>query len=229
MLLIRPFWTFKFFSVYFVTASSRFFTFHNVQHFFHGLSTSFLCLCKEAKITYWKLHSITLKWDLIHEWSLKNHTFSSMLIFINRILHIFIIVKNCILILNVFSFVQLLRITTYNRTILLSLHFCKFFDRFCYTSIIFVLATIKFTHINVICINTLMIITIWYSSRICFHNLFLLAWHSIWRMQYWKYKNFSVLQRLNKEFDLNAASFKISFAKYIRKSFCESFQLIRSF
>ena len=66
--------------------------------------------------------------------------------------------------LEVFSFVQYLRVTTYNRTILPSLHPCKFFDRSCYTPITFVLAMIKFTHIDVICMDTRMITTARYPS-----------------------------------------------------------------
>lgn len=81
----------------------------------------------------------------------------------NLILHISIVVEICAPALVVFSFVQLLRVITYNRTILLSLY-SEFFDRSCYTLITFVLAMIEFTHIDMICINTRMITTARYLS-----------------------------------------------------------------
>lgn len=88
-----------------------------------------------------------------------------MLISTNLVLHISIIVENCIPALDVFfSFVQLLRVTTYNSTILPSLHSCKFFDRSCYTPVTFVLAMIELTHINMICMDTRMITTARYPS-----------------------------------------------------------------
>ena len=87
-----------------------------------------------------------------------------MLISTNLVLHISIVVESCTPALDVFSFVQYLRVTTYSRTMLSSLYSCKFFNRPCYTPITFVLAMIKFTYIDVICMDTRMVTTAWYPS-----------------------------------------------------------------
>lgn len=87
-----------------------------------------------------------------------------MLISTNLVLHVSIVVESCTPTLDVFSLVQYLRVTTYNWTILPSLHPCKFFDRRCYTTIAFVLAMIKFTHIDMICMDTRMVTTARYPS-----------------------------------------------------------------
>lgn len=66
--------------------------------------------------------------------------------------------------LDTVSLVQYLRATTYNWMILPSLHPCKLFDRRCYTAIAFVLAMIKFTHVDVIRMDTRMVTTARYPS-----------------------------------------------------------------